>query len=116
MGSCRIKSEDSEGAIWESISGISQAKGVSIGFNPNSKLLADSLEIKNNIFRRDFLFRGNYFGLIALVDSISRTQGIGRVASLRISVPKQTKIEEELELKLTVMEINQRRFVGLIKP
>lgn len=105
LGSYGIKSEDSEGAIWESISGISQAKGVSIGFNPSSKLLPDSLEIKNNIFRRDFSFKGNYFELIALVDSISRTMGIGKVASLRISVPKETKIEEELELKLTVMGI-----------
>lgn len=103
--SYRIKSEDPEGKLWESISAISQAKGVSVGFNPITKLIPDSLEIKKKIFRRDFSFRGSYFGLIALVDSISRTQGIGKVSSLRISKPKETKIEGELELKLTMMGI-----------
>lgn len=103
----RIKSEDPEGTIWEAISGISQAKGVSIGFNPSSKLLPDSLEIKKKIFRRDFSFRGNYFGLIALVDSISRTQGIGRVASLRIVKPKEAKTEGDLELRLAMVGIKR---------
>lgn len=99
----RIKSEDPEAMIWESISSISQTKGVSIGFNPNNKLVPDSLALKKKILHRDFSFRGSYFGLIALVDSISRTPGIGRVSSLRINVPKETRVDGELELKLTMM-------------
>jgi len=107
VGVYRIRSEDPQGMLWESVSGISHSKGVSIGFNPSTQLLTDSLEIKKNIFRQEFTFRGNYFGLVALVDSISKTQGIGRISSLSIAVAKEMKTEGELELRLSINGIKR---------
>lgn len=107
VGAYYMRSDDLAGRLWESVSGVSVAKGVGIGFNPNSQLIADSLETKNKLFRQEYSFKGNYANLVNLVDSISKTQGIGKISALRIFVPKEVKVEGELQLKLSLAGIQR---------
>ncbi|SES20433.1 hypothetical protein [Pedobacter rhizosphaerae] len=82
----RIKAADYENRIWQSLSGMALNKGVDIGFTPNLQATApDTTALNKGIITQQFNFKGSYFGLVKLLDTLGRTTGVGKVADLKLS-------------------------------
>lgn len=58
------------------------AKSVKISFQPITTPI-DSAH--NGVKINKYTFKGAYFNCVSLIDSISKTQGIGRITYLRLS-------------------------------
>lgn len=101
----QVKAEDRENKLWQTVSGVAIAKNVSIGFNPNLQQTTDSVAIKNRLVTQQFNFKGNYFNHIQLLDSLSKTKGIGLISELKLTVPKEKETDgsaHQLTLQLTL--------------
>lgn len=94
-----VKQKDRENSLWQAISGIAIAKDVTIGFNPTLSEATDSAMV----IKEQFSFKGNYFNCVQLLDSISKTKGIGRIAELKLAASKEN--ENHLILKLTLVAL-----------
>lgn len=97
-----VKRKDRENSLWRAVSGMAIAKEVAITFNPNPQQSLDS----NGLFKQQFSFKGNYFNCIQLLDSMSKTMGIGRIAELKLALPKESKDQLLLKLTLAAVEVD----------
>lgn len=96
MKGYRIKTADYENRIWQSLSGMALSKGVDIGFAPNLLATsADTSAMSKGIITQQFNFKGSYFGLVKLLDTLSRTEGLGKVAELKLSA--KTALQPEVK-------------------
>jgi hypothetical protein len=101
--SYRVKIEDRENRLWQTVSGVAIAHQTAISLNPVNQIVADSTQFKRQIFTERFSFKGSYFNIVKLVDSLSKTPDIGKIASLTLALPKETlKEENSIQLDLTL--------------
>lgn len=101
----QVRTEDRENRLWQTVSGAAVAKNVTISFNPNIQQAPDSVAIKNRLVTQQFNFKGNYFDQVQLLDSLSKTKGIGMITELRLAVPKEKATDgktNQLTLQLTL--------------
>jgi hypothetical protein len=105
----RVKPDDRESRLWQSVSGMAIATGVSIGFSPEEvKVLSDTSAVDSTVVFDSFTFSGDYNNLVKLLDTLSRSKGTGRIASAKLS--KETRLsgqegKEKLLLKLKMAAI-----------
>ncbi len=107
LKSYQVKKEDRENKLWQAVSGMAMANEVAISFNPNAIPVADSTAITNAMVQQQFSFKGNYFKLVKLVDSLSKTKSIGQLAELRLFTNKDSQTQTKqlnLQVKLVAVE------------
>lgn len=95
-----VNPDDQENRLWQAVSGIAIAKDIKISFNPISSLSKDTSTIAQHIFMNEFNFKGNYFNCVSLLDSLSKSQGIGVISTVKLSVSKDAPDQNILALKL----------------
>lgn len=101
LKSYTIKTEDHESRLWQSISGIAVAQAVNISFNPMVNTV-DTNSTSRDIYKPKFNFKGNYFNMVKLLDSLSKTNGIGRISTLKLTSKKENGDTENDALDLTI--------------
>lgn len=91
----QVKAEDRENRLWQTVSGVAIAKNVEISFSPTAQQTTDtdSVAIKNKLVKQQFNFKGNYFDHLQLLDSLSKTKGIGIITEIRLAVPKEKAMD-----------------------
>lgn len=97
----KVNNDDRENRLWQTVSSIAISKNVKISFNPAQSSIPDTIA-KHQLFKHEFNFKGNYFNCVSLLDSLSKTRGIGLISNLKLSVPKERGSENELVLQLTL--------------
>jgi hypothetical protein len=105
----RIRKQDSENQIWQSVSGMAVAEKVLISFDPDDKSLpADTGNFANNLVRKQFLLKGNYFNITRFLDTLSRARGIGRLSEVNLYMKKsQGQDHEAKDLNLAITLVGQ---------
>jgi hypothetical protein len=102
-----VKQEDRENRLWQSVSGMAIANDVSISFAPNLTLVSDTLTIRKGIIN-EFTFKANYFSIVKLIDTISRSKEIGKISYLKLSSKKDAeKGKDELTLNLSLVGLER---------
>lgn len=104
----KVKKDDRENRLWQALSGMALANDTEIGFNAGTNLPADTLAVQNGIVDQQFHFKGNYFNLVKLLDTVSSSSGIGKISEFRLtSKPENTSVNDtdKLTLKLTLTAI-----------
>lgn len=110
-----VKNEDHEAKLWQAVSGIALAKNVAINFTPNTQAITDSVSLKNKLFVQQFSFKGSYVDQVKLLDSVSKTKGIGLITELKLYIPKENAGAEKdkaLTLQLSLLGL----LVGISNP
>lgn len=106
----KVGGQDREGRLWQSISGMAIASGTSIGFSPEeNKVLMDTVAADSALLFDNFTFSGEYRNLVHLLDTISKSNGIGRVSFVKLG--KQGGLSEDegkgklvLKLKMAALK------------
>lgn len=93
----RVKKEDREQRMWQTISGLAMYNSVEISFTP--QLNKTDTVSTDHIAKTDFSFKGKYPALIKLLDTLHRTPQIGKIATVKIATQKNTD-ETELVMKV----------------
>lgn len=98
----RTKSEDNEGHLWQSLSGLAMGHGLEISFSTEPTAEKDTALTKLHIFKQYYNFKGSYSQMARLLDSISKTKGIGRISGFEIKRGKKQGAEpdDKLTMKL----------------
>ncbi|MGM9475199.1 hypothetical protein ACS5PU_02170 [Pedobacter sp. GSP4] len=92
----RVKADERENRLWQSVSGMAIATGVSISFSPEDiKGMLDTSVVDSSIVLDRFSFSGGYANLVKLLDTVSKAKGIGRIASAKIGTEASTGGTEE---------------------
>lgn len=103
----RIRKQDSENHIWQSVSGMAVAERVLISFDPEDKgLPVDTGKFTKDLVRKQFLLKGNYFNITRFLDTLSRAKGVGRLSELNLSMKKnqfQDDDRKDLNLAITLV-------------
>ncbi|WP_131535571.1 hypothetical protein [Pedobacter nototheniae] len=88
--SYKVKGEDHENYLWQSLSGMAMACQVKISFNQDTQAKQDTTAnvVLKKVFSNEFSFTGNYFNLVRLADTLSKSTGIGKIAKLKIHLKK----------------------------
>lgn len=87
----RVKKEDREQRMWQTISELAMYNGVQISFTPQLNK-TDTIST-DHIVKTDFSFKGKYPALIKLLDTLHRTPQIGKIASVKMVTQKNTEAE-----------------------
>lgn len=71
--------------------------------------VADTAAKSSAIHQQQFIFRGGYFHLVKLLDTLSKSEGLGKIAQLTITSPKNEGVKENantlsMQLGLTAVE------------
>lgn len=100
----KLKKEDWENRLWNTVSGMALANNVSIGFVPNPVNVTDTL-VLNGLAMQQFSFKGNYFNLVKLLDTMSKTSG-ARIADLKLLNSKDEKADaDKLSMHITLVAL-----------
>ena len=98
----KVRREDRENRLWQSISAMAIAKNVDINFSPNlGNVEKDTSETAKGIVAQKFIFKGSYFNMVKLLDTLEKAQGIGRIADAKLMKKKANGNEEKSD-KLTL--------------
>jgi len=105
-----VRREDRENRLWQSVSAMAIAKNVEINFSPNIITAEkDTSEIARGIVPQKFIFKGSYFNIVKLLDTLAKSPGIGKIASAKLMKKTASGNEEKtdklnLELQLVGKE------------
>jgi len=104
----KIRRNDSENYIWQSVSGMAISKDVLIGFNPDDKSVhLDTSQLTKKVLIKSFMVKGNFFNITKFLDTLSRSKGIGRLSAVNLSAKKETspdiKKSDQLNLSFTLL-------------
>ncbi|MBO9675247.1 MAG: hypothetical protein J7577_17500 [Sphingobacteriaceae bacterium] len=102
----KVRHEDRENRLWQSVSAMAIAKNVEINFSPNiTTAEQDTSEIARGIVAQKFIFKGSYFNIVKLLDTLAKSPGIGKIANAKLlkktansSEEKSDKLNLELQL------------------
>ncbi|CAH0304185.1 hypothetical protein SRABI27_04858 [Pedobacter sp. Bi27] len=98
----KVRREDRENRLWQSISAMAIAKNVDINFSPNlGNVEKDTSELARGIVVQKFIFKGKYFDMVKLLDTLEKSQGIGRISGAKLMKKKENGSEEKSD-KLTL--------------
>lgn len=102
----KVRTEDRENRLWQSVSAMAIAKNVEINFSPNIITAEkDTSEIARGIVSQKFIFKGSYFNIVKLLDTLAKSSGIGKIAGAKLmkktvngNEEKTDKLNLELQL------------------
>jgi hypothetical protein len=106
----KVRTEDRENRLWQSVSAMAIAKNVDINFSPNlNSVEKDTSEIARGIVAQKFIFKGSYFNIVKLLDTLAKSPGIGKIAGAKLMKKTANGNEEKtdklnLELQLVGKE------------
>lgn len=103
-----VKKDDRENRLWQAVSGMALLKKVAINFSPGLQSTNDTLTTKN-VVEQNFMFKGNYFNLIQLLDTLSKSKGIGKISELELANLAQTDENKRNELALRLKMVGVER-------
>jgi len=103
----RVKKEEMDTKVWQAISDMAVSQQVKISYNPMPQV-ADTAANSSAIHQQQFTFRGGYFNMVKLLDTISKSEGLGKIAQLTIISPKSEGPKENantlsMQLSLTAV-------------
>lgn len=105
----QVRIADRENRLWQSISGMAIAGQVEIAYDKEKlSLEADTLALMKGSTTDRFRFTGNYRRIISLLDTMEKSNGIGRLSELSILKSKAETAEVkpgQLEVELTLSGI-----------
>lgn len=85
----KVKKEDRENYLWQSLSGMAMANNVEISFVQGNTLPADTSALSKGTVVNQFNFRGPYVNIVHLLDTVSKSPGIGKIHMLKLESPKK---------------------------
>jgi hypothetical protein len=106
----KVKTEDRENRLWQAISGMAIGQQVKISFTPNLQTMSDTAGLQKEIVKQQFTFKGNYFNLVKLLDTMSKSSHIGQIAAVKLSNRKELNGQankDGLNLQLELRNINK---------
>jgi len=89
----RVKKEEMDTKVWQAVSDMAVSKQVKISYNPMPQT-TDTATVTNAIRQQQFVFRGGYFNIVKLLDTLSKSEGLGKIAQLTIASPKNEGSKE----------------------
>jgi len=98
----KVKKEDRENYLWQSLSGMAIANHVEISFAQGNTVLADTSALSKGTVTNQFSFKGKYVDIVRLLDTVSKSSGIGKIHMLKLESPKKED-KKELANKLTLV-------------
>ncbi len=105
LKSYQVKKEDRENRLWQAVSGMASAQNVQVNFSTNTQHVADTVALQQGMVAQQFTFKGNYFNLVKLLDTLSKSSGVGKIAEMKLSDKKELGAKEktgQLTLLLTL--------------
>jgi len=105
LSAYQVKKEERENRLWQTISAISVAKAVEISYNPTTQVLLDSSLVKLGVVNQQFSFKGDYFQLVSLLDTLSKSKGIGELTELKLGLKKEERQGSNHILNLQQMNL-----------
>lgn len=104
----RVKKEEMDTKVWQSVSDMAVSQQVKISYNPMPQV-ADTASNPTAIHQQQFIFRGSYFNMVKLLDTLSKSEGLGKIAQLTITSPKNEGPKENnqalsMQLGLSAVE------------
>lgn len=96
-----VKNEEREQRLWQSVSGMALAQQVDITLEPQLVMGGDTM-LHEEIVEQHFIFNGDYFGLVKLLDTLHESRENGRVGKLKISSKRGVGSEEFVDGKLNM--------------
>lgn len=109
LESYKVKKAEMDTKIWQAISDMAVAQQVKVAYNPTASAALDTTA-QQNIFEQQFSFKGKYFELVKLLDTLSKSTQIGKVSQMTVAAPKEqqaVKVKDQLEMKLTLSAVTQ---------
>ena len=103
-----VKKEDRENRLWQAVSGMALAQNVNINFNPKAQFITDSLALQKGLVTQQFAFKGDYFNLVKLLDTMGKSRGIGKIYDLKLFTKKENADQQnksQLKMELTLAAI-----------
>lgn len=85
----KVKKEDRENYLWQSLSGMAIANHVEISFAQGNVLSADTSALSKGTVVNQFNFRGPYVNVVRLLDTVSKSPGIGKIHMLKLESPRK---------------------------
>jgi hypothetical protein len=109
LKSYQVKKLDRDSRLWQAVSGMTLVNSVAISFNPSPAFSADTTAIKDSIVSQQFSFKGNYFNLVKLLDTLSKANGIGKITDLKLATKKESqgKGDGGLTMQLTLVGVEK---------
>ncbi|MEE1945896.1 hypothetical protein VRU48_12315 [Pedobacter sp. KR3-3] len=105
LKSYQVKKEDRENRLWQTVSGMASAQNVQVNFSTNTQSVTDTIALQQGMVAQQFTFKGNYFNLVKLLDTLSKSTGIGKIGEMKLSDKQELGTKEktgQLTLQLTL--------------
>jgi len=99
----KVRKDDRENQLWQSLSGMSIANQVQISFVAEKAVLADTSAVAKGVVTDQFTFKGRYANLVKLLDTISKSKGIGKIYNLKLQQGKTNQQQEKSDKLMLVM-------------
>jgi len=103
----RIKKEDMDNRIWQSVSGMAVAKNVLISFDAAPLTIeTDTSAVAKGLISKYFSLKGDYADLVGFLDTLSQSKGNGRLSMVKIFKPKENGVNQNgsaLQLNITLI-------------
>jgi len=104
----KVRTGTMDTETWQVLSGMAVANNLRITYVPN-KLTADTSS-SQKVLSQQYQFKGSYFSVVKLLDTLTKTQRVGKISGVSIGLPKQTsedKNDRLLEMILTLKAIEK---------
>lgn len=98
----RIKKEDRANRVWQSVSGMAINLHTAIGFEPEQITVPDTAMVLAQQVQASYTFKGSYFQMVKVLDSASRTNGIGKISAFKLGAAKALSGEEGDQMQMSV--------------
>lgn len=110
LKSYTVKKEDRENRLWQTVSGMASAQNVQVNFSTNTQSVTDTVALKQGMVVQQFTFKSSYFNLVKLLDTLSKSSGIGKISEVKLSDKKDLGSKEkadQLSLQLTLSALEK---------
>ncbi len=104
----KVKPGTMDTEAWQALSEMAVANNLRITYMP-LKLNADTSS-SQKVLSQQYQFKGSYFSIVKLLDTVAKTDRIGKISAVAIGLPKQTSEGEKrdlLEMTLTLKAIEK---------
>lgn len=105
----KVKKGEMDNKAWQAVSDMAVGNQVRVSYSPDPQPV-DTVSSTTTIHSQQFVLRGSYPNLIKLLDTLSKTQHVGKVTKLEMTSSKSYDINMEkgkLSLHLTISAIEQ---------
>jgi hypothetical protein len=105
-----VKNNDYENRLWQVLSDLAIEQKVKINFSPKPQAQTDTTTLQKGLLVQQFAFKGNYFNLVKLLDTLDKSKAIGKISTLKLMRPKDQdtkKMNGELGLQLSIVALGK---------